>query len=76
VRIPCEVTGVPIYQKGSGGPQKPFSWLSEGVKGAFTINTEVGEIACVLHLKIPNLVLTSPEQLARENQQRVQRNRQ
>jgi integrase len=43
-----------IYQKGSGGPQKPFSRLSEGVRGVFTINTEAGEIACVLHLKIPN----------------------
>jgi hypothetical protein len=32
-----------IYQKGSGGPQKPFSWLSEGVRGMFTINTEAGE---------------------------------
>jgi hypothetical protein len=28
-----------------------------------------------LYLKIPNVVLTSPEQLARENQLRVQRNR-
>jgi hypothetical protein len=38
----------------------------------FTINTEAGEVVCVLHLKIPNLILTSPEQFARENQQRVQ----
>jgi hypothetical protein len=48
-RIPCEVPGVHIYQKGSGGRQKPFSWLSEGVGGIFTINTEAGEIAYVLH---------------------------
>jgi hypothetical protein len=41
--------------KGGGGPQKPFSWLSEGVGAVFTTNTEAGEIACVLHLKIPNV---------------------
>jgi hypothetical protein len=29
--------------RGSGGPQKPFSRLSEDVGGAFTINTEAGE---------------------------------
>jgi hypothetical protein len=28
-----------------------------------------------LHLKIPDVILTPPEQLARGNQQRVQRNR-
>jgi hypothetical protein len=43
----------PIFQKGSGGPQKPFSWLSEGVRCVFTINTEAGEIACVLHTPYP-----------------------
>src|SRR5215213_5768861 len=44
LRIPCEVPGVPIfYQKGSGGPQKPFSSLSDGVTGRFTIITEAGE---------------------------------
>ena len=32
-----------ICKRGSGGPQKPSSWLSEGVRDAFTINTEVGE---------------------------------
>jgi hypothetical protein len=41
-----------IYQKGSGGPQKPFSWLSEGVRGVFTINTEAGEQACIPHFHI------------------------
>jgi len=65
----------PPIRKGSGGPQKPFSSLSEGARGLFIINTEAGEIACVLHLKITNVVLTSPEQFARENQQRVQRYR-
>jgi hypothetical protein len=39
----------PLYQKGSGGPQKPFSWLSEGVKEAFTINTEAGEQTLIPH---------------------------
>jgi hypothetical protein len=47
-RIPCKVTGVPIYQKGSGGPQKPFSSLSEGVRHVFTTHTEAGELVCVL----------------------------
>jgi hypothetical protein len=60
-------------RRGSGGPQKPFSSLSEGLRGMFTIDTEDGEIACVLHLKFTKVVLTSPEQFARENQQRVQK---
>jgi hypothetical protein len=42
----------PPFYIGSEGPQKPFSWLSEGVRGAFTINTEAGEIACIPHLYI------------------------
>jgi hypothetical protein len=42
--------------------------LSEGVRGIFTINTETGEIPCALHLKIANVVLTTPEQIAREDQ--------
>jgi hypothetical protein len=51
-----------FYQKGSGGRQKPFSWLSEGVGGAFTINTEAGEKPCIPHLHtsvpLPCLVVT------------------
>jgi hypothetical protein len=43
-------------RRGNGGSQKPFSSLSEGVRGAFTINTEIGEMARVLHLKIPNVL--------------------
>jgi hypothetical protein len=39
-------------RRGSGGPQKLTSWLSEGVRGVFTINTEVGEMTRVLHLHI------------------------
>jgi len=66
---------LPPIRRGSGGPQKPFSWLSEGVRDRFTTDTENGEIACLLHLKITNVVLTSPEQFARENQQCVQRYR-
>ena len=30
-------------RSGSEGSQKPFSWLSEGARGVFTINTEAGE---------------------------------
>jgi Transposase domain (DUF772) len=33
--------------RGSGGPQKPFSWLSEGVKGVFTVSTDPSERTCV-----------------------------
>ena len=65
-RIPSKVSGIPIYQKGSGGTQKPFSWLSEGVSGIFTIHTEAGEIACVLHLKIPNVPTRGRDTLKRE----------
>jgi hypothetical protein len=41
-----------FYQKGSGGPQKPFSWLSEGVRCIFTINTETDEKTCIPRLHI------------------------
>jgi hypothetical protein len=34
-------------RRGSGGSQKPFSSLSEGVRGMFTIVTEVSEITSV-----------------------------
>jgi hypothetical protein len=74
-RIPCEGTEVLPIRRRSGGSQKPFSSLSEGVRTAFIIYTETSETACALHLKIPNVVLTSPEQFARENQLRVQRYR-
>jgi hypothetical protein len=50
--------GYDPIRRGSGGPQKPFSWLSEGVRGAFTINTETGEMARVLLPKITKAVLT------------------
>ena len=30
-------------RRGDGVPHKPFSWLSEGVRGMFTTNTEAGE---------------------------------
>jgi hypothetical protein len=32
--------------RGSGGPQKPLPWLSEGVKGIFTVSTVSSEITC------------------------------
>ena len=38
---------MPFYQKGGGVPQKPFSWLSKGIRGVFTINTEIGEITYI-----------------------------
>jgi hypothetical protein len=41
-----------LYQKGSRGPQKPFSWLSEGGRDVFTINTETDEKTCIPHLHI------------------------
>jgi hypothetical protein len=52
---PVTLQEYPGIRRGSVGPQKPFSSLSEEVRGVFTINTEAGEIACVLHLKIPNV---------------------
>jgi hypothetical protein len=45
-------------RRGNGSPQKPSSPLSEGVGAVFTISTESSEIACVVHLKITNVVLT------------------
>ena len=44
--IPSALSTLPI-RRGSGGSQKPFSSLSEGVGGVFTINTETGEKTCV-----------------------------
>src|SRR5215207_5244671 len=38
----------PYIRRDSGGPQKPFSSLSEGLRGIFTIITEAGEVTCVL----------------------------
>ena len=36
---------------GSEGPQKPFSWLSQGIRAVLTINTELGEMTCFpLHI--------------------------
>ncbi len=39
---PIRFLGYPS-QKGSGDSQKPFSWLSEGVRDRFTTHTEAGE---------------------------------
>jgi hypothetical protein len=36
-------------RRGDGGPQKPFSSFSEGVRGVFTISTESSERTCVPH---------------------------
>jgi hypothetical protein len=48
---PVRFLEYPPIRRGSGGPQKPFSWLSEGLKEIFTINTETGETTCVpLHI--------------------------
>jgi hypothetical protein len=47
------------YLHGSGGPQKPFSWLSEGVRGAFTASTESSERTCVPHLLILGATMSS-----------------
>jgi hypothetical protein len=46
-------------RRGSGGPQKPFSWLSEDVRGAFTINTEAGEETSIPHLHILGATMCS-----------------
>jgi hypothetical protein len=50
--IPCDSSGVPTLLVCSGGLQKPFSWLSEGVKGIFTTDTEAGEETCISHFHI------------------------
>jgi hypothetical protein len=34
-------------RRGSGGPQRPSSWLSERIRGVLTIITEAGEMTCV-----------------------------
>jgi hypothetical protein len=39
-------------RRGSGGPQKPISWLSEGDGGVFTVSSESSEDTCVPHLHI------------------------
>jgi hypothetical protein len=54
-------------RRGSGGSQKPFSWLSESVRCVFTINTEAGEIACVPHLHILGATPVSSWSLVRVN---------
>jgi hypothetical protein len=57
---PLTLLEYPPIRRGSGGPHKPFSSLSEGVRAVFIVSTESSEIACVLHLKIPNVVLMGP----------------
>jgi hypothetical protein len=53
VRTPCDSPGVPTpIRRGSGGPQKPSSSLSEGLRGMFTIITETSEKTCVPNLHI------------------------
>ena len=49
---PVRFLEYPSIRRGSGGPQKPFSSLSEGVRGIFTISTEVGEITLCPYLHI------------------------
>jgi hypothetical protein len=58
-RIPCEVLEHFPIRRGSGGPQKPFSWLSEGVRGVFTIITEADEKTCIPHLHILGATMSS-----------------
>jgi hypothetical protein len=53
VRLPQPI------RRASGGPQKPFSSLSEGIKTMFTINTEVGEKTFIPHLHIPGTTMSS-----------------
>ena len=43
----AQVAALGLLPEGSGGPQKPFSWLSEGIRRVFTISTEAGEKTCV-----------------------------
>jgi len=46
-------------RRGSGGPQKPFPWLSEGLRAVLTINTEAGEMTCIPHLRILSASMSS-----------------
>jgi hypothetical protein len=46
------IAGTGNIRRSNGGPQKPFSWLSEGVRGVFTTDTEAGEMICIPHLHI------------------------
>src|SRR5215211_2144411 len=57
--IPSKVTGAPIYQTGSGDSEKATSWLSDDVRGIFTINTDAGELASVLY-KLTSSEASSP----------------
>ncbi len=57
---PVKFLEYPYYiRRGSGGPQKPFSWLSEDVRDVFTINTEAGELTLVPHLHILGTTMCS-----------------
>jgi hypothetical protein len=49
----------PPPRRGSGGSQKPFSWLSEGIRGVFTIITEAGERLASPHLHILGTTMCS-----------------
>jgi hypothetical protein len=55
---PVTLLKYPPLLMGSGGSQKPFSSLSEGLRGIFTIITEAGEMTCV-PLHIPGTTMSS-----------------
>jgi hypothetical protein len=62
-------------RRGSGGPQKPSSSLSEVVKEMFTINTETGETVCALHLKINNIPTRGRDTVKSEVREEQEKNK-
>jgi hypothetical protein len=54
-RIPCEGSELHRPFVGVVEALRSHPRGSQRVIEVFTINTEIGEIACVLHLKIPNI---------------------
>jgi hypothetical protein len=54
-RIACTVLPVPTIRIDTEDVREALRDLWGGVRAVFTVSTESSEIACVLHLKIPNV---------------------
>jgi hypothetical protein len=50
-------------------------WLSEGVRGVSTTNTETGEIVFVLHLKIPYVPTRGRDTVKRNVREEQEKNK-
>jgi hypothetical protein len=73
-RIACTVLPVRRHENRHGGREKPSSRLSKGARVVFTASTESSEIACALHLKIPNVPTRGRDTVKRKVREEQEKN--